>query len=247
MIFEAARVAGWLVPPARAQHVSFGMVLGPDGKKFGTRAGGSVRLMDLLDEAIERGRAAVAAKNPDLALEAREHVARMVGIGAVKYADLSSDRVKAYVFDFDRMLSFDGNTAPYIQYAHARCRSIIRKSGAPDASAPDASAPNAAAPNAAAPNASAIALEKPQERALALTLLRFPTAVDHVAEALQPHLVCTYLYDLATAFSAFYEACPVLKADTEAARQSRLALTELTARVLARGLGLLGIEAPDEM
>jgi arginyl-tRNA synthetase len=229
MIFETAKVAGWLTPPRRAQHVTFGAVLGPDGKMFRTRAGGSVRLMDLLDEAIERGRAAVESKNPDLPLEAREQVARMVGIGAVKYADLSSDRVKAYVFDFDRMLSFDGNTAPYIQYAHARCRSIIRKSGA------------------SAPDASAIALNEPQERALALTLLRFPTAVDHVAESLQPHLVCTYLYDLATAFSAFYEACPVLKADTEAAKRSRLALTELTASVLSRGLDLLGIQAPDEM
>jgi arginyl-tRNA synthetase len=229
MIFEAARVAGWLVPPARAQHVSFGLVLGPDGKKLGTRAGGSVRLADLIEQAVDRARVEVKKKNPDLAAALQEDVARMVGVGAIKYADLSSDRVKAYTFDLERMVAFEGNTAGYVQYAHARCRSIFRKGGEADV------------------DASAITLGAPAERALALTLLRFSTAVSHVADALEPHVLCTYLYELASSFSTFYIACPVLKAETPELKRSRLALTGVTARMLARGLGLLGIEAPDEM
>ena len=153
----------------------------------------------------------------------------MIGIGAVKYADLSSDRVKGYVFDYARMLAFEGNTAPYLQYAHARIRSIFRKSGE------------------AAVDTSAIRVVAPKERALALTILRFPTAVASVADVLEPHKLCTYLFELATAFSTFYEACPVLKADTEEDRASRLALADLAARVLARGLSLLGISAPEQM
>jgi arginyl-tRNA synthetase len=229
MIFATAKLAGWLVPPARAEHVSLGSVLGSDGKMFKTRAGESVRLIDLLDEAVERARTAVAEKNPELDLETRESVARMVGIGAVKYADLSSDRVKGYVFDYARMLAFEGNTAPYLQYAHARIRSIFRKS------AEGSSDP------------SAIRVEAPAERTLSLTLLKFPGAVTAVAETLEPHRLCTYLYDLATAFSTFYEACPVLKANSDEERRSRLALADLTARILAEGLGLLGIQAPDRM
>jgi len=229
MVFETAKLAGWLVPPARAEHVWFGSVLGEDGKMFKTRSGQSVRLIDLLDEAVERARAVVAEKNPELDAATRERVAGIIGIGAVKYADLSSDRVKGYVFDYARMLAFEGNTAPYLQYAHARIRSIFRK--------------GAEAP----PDPSAIAIAAPAERALALAILRFPTAVRAVSDTLEPHKLCTYLYDLATSFSAFYEACPVLKAPTEEERRSRLALSDLTARVLARGLELLGIEAPDRM
>jgi arginyl-tRNA synthetase len=229
MIFATAKLAGWLVPPARAEHVSFGSVLGSDGKMFKTRAGESVRLVDLLDEAVDRARAVVAEKNPELDQETRESVARMVGIGAVKYADLSSDRVKGYVFDYARMLAFEGNTAPYLQYAHARIRSIFRKGGE------------------GAADPSAIRIEAPAERALSLTLLRFPGAVTAVTETLEPHRLCTYLYELATTFSTFYEACPVLKAKSEGERQSRLALSDLTARILSQGLGLLGIEAPDRM
>jgi arginyl-tRNA synthetase len=229
MVFETARLAGWLAPPARAEHVVFGSVLGPDGKMFKTRAGQAVRLVDLLDGAVDRARAVVAQKNPELDVETREGVARTIGIGAVKYADLSSDRVKGYVFDYDRMLAFEGNTAPYLQYAHARIRSIFRKAGE------------------GAPEPAAIRVELPAERALALAILRFPTAVAGVAEALEPHRLCTYLFELATAFSTFYEACPVLKASTDGERRSRLALSDLTARVLARGLELLGIAAPERM
>ena len=226
MVFEVARMAGWLSPPARAEHVAFGSVLGADKKMFKTRAGETVRLVELLDEAVQRARAVIAEKNPDLDAATREDVARAVGIGAVKYADLSSDRIKDYVFDWDRMLAFEGNTAPYLQYAHARIRSIFRRAE---------SAPGE------------IAVAAPAERALALALLGFGTAVHEVAETLQPHRMCTYLFGLSTAFSTFYEQCPVLKAATEEERRSRLALCDLTARVLARGLGLLGIEAPVRM
>lgn len=229
MVFETARLAGWLAPPARAEHVPFGSVLGTDGKMFKTRAGESVRLVDLLDGAIDRARSVVAEKNPELDVATREGVARAIGVGAVKYADLSSDRVKGYVFDYDRMLAFEGNTAPYLQYAHARIRSILRKSGESRVE-PDA-----------------IAVVAPAERALALAILRFPTVVGRVAESLEPHQLCTYLYELATAFSTFYEACPVLKAATEEERSSRLALADLTARIVARGLDLLGITAPERM
>jgi arginyl-tRNA synthetase len=229
MIFATAKLAGWLVPPARAEHVSFGSVLGSDGKMFKTRKGESVRLLDLLEEAVDRARAVVAEKNPELDPDTRESVARMIGIGAVKYADLSSDRVKGYVFDYERMLAFEGNTAPYLQYAHARIRSIFRRGGV------------------VAPDPSAIRIEAPAERSLSLTLLRFPTAVSAVAETLEPHRLCTYLFELATQFSTFYEACPVLKAKTDDERLSRLALSDLTAKVLAEGLGLLGIAAPERM
>jgi arginyl-tRNA synthetase len=229
MVFATAKLAGWLVPPARAEHVSFGAVLGEDGKMFKTRSGESVRLVDLIEEAVQRACVVVAEKNPELDLSTRENVARMVGIGAVKYADLSSDRVKGYVFDYGRMLSFDGNTAPYLQYAHARIRSIFRKGDAP------------------VPDPTAIRVHAPAERALALQVLRFPTAASAVAEYLEPHRLCTYLYDLATTFSSFYEACPVLKASTPEERESRLALSDVTARVLALGLDLLGIEAPERM
>lgn len=229
MVFAAAELAGWLVPPARAEHVAFGSVLGPDKKMFKTRAGETVRLIALLEEAVSRAGKIVAEKNPELEPALREQIARGVGIGAVKYADLSSDRVKDYVFDWDRMLAFDGNTAPYLQYAHARIRSIFRKADAP------------------VPAPSSIQIAAPEERALAMQLLAFPTVVGEVSTTLSPHKLCGYLYDLATLFSTFYESCPVLRAGTDAERESRLALSDLTARVLAKGLDLLGIEAPDRM
>jgi arginyl-tRNA synthetase len=152
----------------------------------------------------------------------------MVGIGAIKYADLSNDRVKDYVFDFDRMLAFEGNTAPYLQYAHARIRSIFRRAEVDAADGP-------------------ITVGAAEERALALALTGFGPAVLATAEHLQPHRLATYLFDLAQAFTAFYEACPILRAEDEAVKQSRLALADLTGRTLAAGLGLLGIEAPDQM
>lgn len=229
MVFKVSEMAGWLVPPTRAEHVAFGSVLGKDGKMFKTRSGETVRLLHLLTEARDRARSVVAEKNPELEAAACEQIAKSVGIGSVKYADLSSDRVKDYVFDWDRMLSFDGNTAPYLQYAHARIRSILRRA------------------EASVPAPPAIAINAVSERALALSLLRFPSAVAEVADTLQPHRLCTYLYELAAAFSTFYQTCPVLRADTEETRASRLALTDLTGRTLASGLGMLGIEAPERM
>jgi arginyl-tRNA synthetase len=229
MVFKAAELAGWLAPPARAEHVAFGSVLGADKKMLKTRSGEAVRLLDLLDEAVTRARAVVDEKSPELDAPERAEVARAVGIGAVKYADLSSDRVKDYVFDWSRMLAFEGNTAPYLQYAHARIRSIFRRAGE------------------GVPPPDRIEVAAPAERALALALLSFGSAVHEVEETLQPHRLCTYLFVLSTAFSTFYEQCPVLKAPTEAERRSRLALSDLTARVLARGLDLLGIGAPDRM
>jgi arginyl-tRNA synthetase len=230
MVFEAARRAGWLTEPARAEHATFGMVLGADRKKIKTRSGESTKLIDLLEEAVARAADLVADKAPDLDAETRAKVARQVGIGAVKYGDLSSDRIKDYVFDWQRMLAFDGNTAPYLQYAHARIGSIFRKAGVE----PGQDSP-------------AIVLRERQERALALELLAFDSVVHAVAESLQPHRLCGYLYDIATAVMAFYERCPVLKAESEELRRSRLELCELTQRVLRQGLSLLGIEAPERM
>src|SRR6056297_261271 len=230
MVFAVAEMAGWLTPPTEAVHVGFGNVLGADRKMLRSRSGDSVKLVDLLDEAIERAGDAVAEKNPDLTADERMRVARMIGIGAVKYADLSTDRVKDYVFDLDRMVSFDGNTGPYLQYAHARICSIFRRADVERASV----------------RSLPIALVTPQERALALRLLAYPTAIDTTLETYSPHKLCTYVYDLATDFTAFYEHCPVLKAD-EPVRSSRLALADLTARVLQHSLGLLGIEAPEQM
>ena len=231
MIFQTARQAGWLSPPARAEHIAFGSVLGPDKKMFKTRSGGTIKLMELIDEAIERASKVVRDKNPELDPAAADAVARAVGLGAVKYVDLSSDRIKDYIFDWTRMLAFDGNTAPYLMYAHARIRSIFRKTeGEAEAGTP-----------------ADIVLREPAERALALELLRFGAVVTEVGDTLEPHRLCVYLYELAGAFTGFYEKCPVLRAPDEASRRSRLALCDLSARVLARGLDLLGIEAPERM
>ena len=228
MIFETAREAGWLVPPARAEHVGHGSILGGDGKILRTRAGASVKLIDLLDEAVARATAIIAEKNPALDERAREHVAQAVGIGAVKYADLSTQRGKDYVFDYDRMLSFEGNTAPYLQYAHARICSIFRRSGLEP------------------PDAKHVIVAEPAERALAIELLAFGGVVTEVAGTLECHRLAQYLYGLASAFTDFYERCPVLRAEGEV-RTSRLVLCDLTARTLKLGLGLLGIAAPDQM
>jgi arginyl-tRNA synthetase len=233
MVFAVADMARWLAG-ARCEHVAFGIVLGPDRRRLKSRSGETVKLVALLAEAIERARAAVAGKNPELSADEQANIARMVGIGAVKYADLSNDRVKDYVFDWDRMLAFDGNTAPYLQYAHARIRSIFRRA------ADDA---GSGAPGAVGP----IVIAAPQERELAMALLGFDSAVWDSVDRLSPHRLCTYLFELASEFTSFYEACPVLKAASPGERSSRLALCDLTARVLAQGLDLLGIVAPERM
>jgi arginyl-tRNA synthetase len=206
-------------------------VLGPDRKMFKTRSGESIKLQSLITEAVQLGTAKVEEKSPDLPAAEQQAVGRMIGIGAIKYADLSTDRVKDYVFDWDRMLAFEGNTAPYLQYAHARIRSIFRRTEVDPASV-----------RGVVP-----VLGTPQERALAVRLLGFDAAVADTAERYVPHRLCTYLFELAQDFTSFYDACPVMRAETEELRRSRLALCDLTARVLADGLGLLGIDAPERM
>jgi arginyl-tRNA synthetase len=232
MVFKVGELAGWLAPPVRAEHVAFGAVLGTDKKMFKTRAGDVVRLVDLLDEAVERAEAELAKREPDGDPAVRHALAPQIGIGAVKYADLSNDRNKDYVFDWERMLAAEGRTGPYLQYAHARIQSIFRK---------------AAETGIARASGARITLDDPIERRLALELLDFGNAVVDAGEALRPHRLCGYLYDLATAFTAFFETCPVLKAPDDATRNSRLELCAVTARVLARGLDLLGIAAPRRM
>jgi arginyl-tRNA synthetase len=229
MVFQTAREAGWLKPPTRADHIGSGSILGADGKMLRTRAGAPVKLVELLDEAVARAGAVVAEKNPTLDEPTRDEVARAVGIGAVKYADLSTGRTTDYVFDFDRMLSLDGNTAPYLQYAHARVRSIFRRDV-----------------TARVPTDGTVAIGQPAERALALELLAFDPVVHEVAETLEFHRLAAQLYKLANAFAVFYENCPVLRAE-EPLRSSRLVLCDLTARTLQLGLNLLGIAAPSRM
>ena len=231
MVQAVARKAGWLPESVEMQHVAFGSVLGNDRKMLKSRSGETVKLDALLAEAVERAAEAVRAKNPELGEAERATVARQVGLGAVKYADLSSDRIKDYVFDWERMLSFEGNTAPYLQYAHARICSIFRRAGI------DRAAVRGTAPTMA----------HDAERALLMRLLQFDTAVWDALDRYSPHRLCTYLYELASAFSVFYENCPVLRADDEATKASRLTLCDATARVLERGLGLLGIESPEQM
>lgn len=224
MVFRAAREAGWLPDTVETIHIGFGSILGKDGKLFATRSGGVIKLSALLDEAVARAAAVVADKNPDLSADERNEVAQAVGVGAVKYADLASDRIKDYVFDWDRMLSTTGDSGAYLQYTYARIQSLLRKAG---------DAPRGG-----------IELTEPAERALALQLLGFPTAVELAARNLQPHRLTGYLQTLCSAYSGFWECCPVLNSDRAA---SRLALSELTARVLARGLDLLGIAALNRM
>jgi arginyl-tRNA synthetase len=230
MCFAVATAAGWLAGPARAEHVSFGSVLDADRKMFRSRQGDSVKLVDLLDEAVARADASVAERNPELSADERGAIAHMLGIGAVKYADLSTDRTHDYVFDWDRMLAFEGNTAPYLQYAHARICSIFRRGDLPRSR------------SAVAP-----VLDQPAERALALALVGFTGVVAATLESSSPSKLCAYLFELATTFSSFYEQCPVLNAPTDSSRHSRLTLSDLTARVLAQGLALLGIASPEQM
>ncbi|WP_433192459.1 arginine--tRNA ligase [Nocardia sp. CA-107356] len=228
LVFEAARRAGWLTDDIDAVHIAYGTVLGPDGRPFKTRAGGTVRLTDLLDEAVAKARAVVAERNPDLPAAELDAIAEPTGIGAVKYADLSTSRVKDYTFDLDRMVALHGNTSVYLQYAHARIRSILRKAEGRTARIDPSVAP------------------EPAERALALELDAYGTIVGEVAATLEPHRLCGYLYDLARDFTGFYESCPVLTA-AEPVCGNRLALCDSTAKTLAHGLGLLGIAAPERL
>ena len=231
MVAAVSRMAGWVPEGTELTHVAFGNVLGADRKILKSRSGEVVKLDALLTESVERAAVAVKEKNAELPAAQQAEVARQIGIGAVKYADLSTDRIKDYVFDWERMLAFEGNTSPYLQYAHARICSIFRKAGI------DRAAVRMLTPT----------LDHVAERALALRLLQFDTAVWDTLEKYSPHRLCTYLYELASEFSAFYEHCPVLRADSEAQKMSRLALCDFTARVMEQGLSLLGIESPEQM
>jgi len=228
MIFAVARLAGWLATGADFEHAQIGMVQGTDGSRLRTREGDAVALSALLTEGIERA-AAILGEIGDLDAAAKDEIAEDVGIGAIKYADLSTARDSAYIFDWDRMISFHGNTGPYLQYATTRIRSIFRRARIAET---DARGP--------------IQITAPAERELALKLLGFGGVVTQVADAAEPHRLCAYVFEVASLFTTFYEQCPVLKADDET-RQSRLALCAATLRVLMTGLGLLGVPVPDRM
>jgi arginyl-tRNA synthetase len=233
MVFAVAREAGWLPARDQFEHAQIGMVQGKDGQRLRTRAGDLVKLNDLLTEGVERARAKldeIERDEGELALLDLDAIAEDVGIGAIKYADLSTARDSAYIFDWDRMISFKGNTGPYLQYATTRIRSIFRRAALDEA---DVHGP--------------IVVTEPAERELARKLLEFGAVVTQVAETAEPHRLCAYLFEAASLFTTFYEQCPVLKADDEETRQSRLALCAATLHVLTAGLGLLGVPLPDRM
>ncbi len=237
-VFAAAIKAGFATrpgasSPSRLEHAPFGSVLGEDGRMFKTRSGENVRLQDLMDEAVVRAERVVSEKNPELPAADRRTIAEAVGIAAIKYTDLCNDRVKDYVFSFDRMLAFEGNTGPYLLYALVRVRSIFRKAAERGVAEGWRNAP--------------LAIAAPAEKTLALALLRYPGTVRAVGESLEPHRLCQYLFDLAGAFAGFFDACPVLNAPDEAARKSRLRLCDLTGRVLADGLEILGLPTLERM
>ncbi len=249
MVFAVAREAGWIPDGVRFEHAQIGMVLGEDGGRLRTREGETPKLSGLLDEGVDRARSILdeldAASRFDPAeLDA---VAEAVGIGAVKYADLSTARESAYLFDWDRMISFRGNTGPYLQYATARIRSIFRRADAAAAGVAGAQDGELAGAAEAAARAVGVTLTAGPERALALRLLSFGAMVTQLGETTEPHRLCAYLFDVASLFTTFYEECPVLKAESESLRVSRLALCALTLDVLARGLGLLGVPVPERM
>ena len=225
------RKAGYVPDSMPLEHHMFGMMLGKDGKPFKTRAGGTVKLADLLDEALERARRLVAEKNPEMSADELENLAKVVGIGAVKYADLSKNRTTDYVFDWDNMLAFEGNTAPYMQYAYTRVLSVFRKAGIDENALTDAP----------------VVIAEDREAQLAARLLQFEETLSVVAREGTPHVMCAYLYDLAGLFSGFYEHCPILSAESEATRNSRLKLALLTAKTLKLGLDTLGIETVERM
>ncbi len=224
------RKAGYVPESVSLEHHAFGMMLGKDGRPFKTRAGGTVRLVDLLDEAEERAIKLIESKNPDLEQSEKNNIAKTVAMAAVKYADLSKNRTTDYVFDWDNMLAFEGNTAPYMQYAYTRVASIFAKAGVEmDSLSGD------------------IAISEEKEKALIAKLLQFEEAVQSVAREGQPHIMCSYLFELAGQFSSFYEACPILNADNDETKNSRLKLAALTAKTIKQGLSLLGINTLERM
>ncbi|MFK7701051.1 arginine--tRNA ligase [Pseudomonas caspiana] len=229
-VFEVARRAGFVHEGMQLEHMGFGTMNGADGRPFKTRDGGTVKLIDLLEEAKERAYTLVKEKNPELPEDELRTIAQAVGISAVKYADLSKHRASDYSFNFDQMLSFEGNTAPYLLYAYTRVAGVFRKLGTPfDASKGQ------------------IVLEAPQEQELAARLAQFGEILNNVAEKGTPHVLCAYIYDLAGLFSSFYENCPILAADNAEQQQSRLRLAALTGRTLKQGLQLLGLETLERM
>ncbi|QLI83252.1 arginine--tRNA ligase [Chitinibacter fontanus] len=226
-LFTLSRKAGFAPADMALEHVAFGTMMGEDGKPFKTRSGDTVKLVELLDEAVERAYALVSSKNPDLAEDTRRSIAQAVGIGAVKYADLSKNRTSDYIFNWDTMLAFEGNTAPYLQYSYTRVASVFRKVGDYNAAAE-------------------IVITEPAEKQLALQLAQFDEIIASVSDTCQPHQLCGYLFNLAQQFSRFYEACPILSSEG-AVRDSRLAIAALTARTMKAGLSLLGIAVLEEM
>ncbi|WP_373755412.1 arginine--tRNA ligase [Neisseria sp.] len=226
-LFTVCRKAGWLPESVEAEFIGFGTMMGKDGKPFKTRSGDTVKLVDLLEEAVERATALVQGKNPDLGADEAAAIGRAVGIGAVKYADLSKNRTSDYVFDWDQMLSFEGNTAPYLQYAYTRVQSVLRRAGEWNGGGQPV-------------------LTEPLEKQLAAELLKFEDVLVSAAETSNPHYLAAYLYQVAVLFSRFYEACPILKAEG-ATRETRLQLAALTGRVMKQGLALLGIETLEVM
>ncbi|WOA51747.1 arginine--tRNA ligase [Dickeya solani] len=228
--WSIVRKAGYVPESVSLEHHMFGMMLGKDGKPFKTRAGGTIKLSELLDEAYERAMTLIAGKNPEMDRTELEQLAQVVSVGAVKYADLSKNRTTDYIFDWDNMLAFEGNTAPYMQYAYTRVSSIFKRAGVEEASLTQP-----------------IVLTAEHEQALATRLLQFEETVTTVARDGTPHVMCAYLYDLAGLFSGFYENCPILNADSDSTRQSRLKLALLTAKTLKTGLETLGIQTVEKM
>ncbi|WP_133405642.1 arginine--tRNA ligase [Parashewanella tropica] len=228
-VFSLAKQAKFVPESLSLEHLGFGTMNGEDGRPFKTRSGGVVKLVDLLDEAVERAVELVRSKNPDMDEAEVLHIAKVVGISSVKYADLSKNRASDYIFSFDQMLSFEGNTAPYLLYAYTRVAGIFKK--AQDIDLSDAK----------------IVLEHEKEKDLGTKLGQFNEILSRVSAKGQPHVLCGYLFELAGAFSSFYEACPVLSAETEAQKHSRLQLAKLTAQTLKQGLALLGIETLEKM
>jgi arginyl-tRNA synthetase len=236
MLFAVVKMAGWADDAVKLEHVTFGTMLGADGKPFKTRTGGTVKLAELLDEAVERAKAVVDEKNPDLPEQQRQDIARTVGIGAVKYADYSNNRDSDYIFSFDKMLAMDGNTAPYMQYAYARIRSIERKAEQEGLNI-----------QKELTGLCEISLSDPAEQALARQLIQYSQAILNAAADCRPNYLTGYLYELSQAFSRFYNVCPVLQSEGQI-RAARLVLCDVTARTIRHGMTeLLGIDVPEQM